>query len=123
MELNAEILLSILAMEGFETVHASDGREALELFERSAVGEFDLILMDMQMPVMDGCAAAAAIRGLNRADASTVIIYACTANTFQEDRDLAFASGMNDFVTKPIDVSLLLKKLAAHPFSEGTPPS
>ena len=123
VELNAEILLSILAMEGFETVHASDGREALELFERSAVGEFDLILMDMQMPVMDGCAAAAAIRGLNRADASTVIIYACTANTFQEDRDLAFASGMNDFVTKPIDVSLLLKKLAAHPLSEGTPPS
>ncbi len=111
VELNAEILLEILAMEGFETAHASNGKEAVDMFEKSKVGEFDIILMDMQMPVMDGCAAAEKIRGLDREDAGKVLIYACTANTFQEDRDLALKSGMNDFLTKPIDVNVLLKKI------------
>ncbi len=111
VELNAEILLEILALEGFETVHARDGREALELFEASETGEYDMILMDMQMPVMDGCEAAKAIRKLEREDAKTVMIYACTANTFQEDRDLAIRSGMDDFLTKPIDVKVLIKKM------------
>ena len=67
--------------------------------------------MDMQMPVMDGCEAAKAIRNLDREDAKTVMIYACTANTFQEDRDLAIESGMDDFLTKPIDVKVLIKKM------------
>lgn len=111
VELNAEVLLEILAMEGFETVHASDGLEALNLFQQSAVGEFDIILMDMQMPVMDGCTASREIRRLDRADASTVVIYACTANTFQEDRKRALENGMNDFLAKPIDVNILLKKI------------
>ena len=111
MELNAEVLLEILKMEGFETAHAQNGGEAVKLFEGSELGEFDIILMDMQMPVMDGCAAAKAIRKLNRADAKTVLIYACTANTFQEDRDMALRSGMDDFLTKPIDVNVLLKKM------------
>lgn len=111
VELNAEILLEILALEGFETVHARDGREAVELFEASKTGEYDIILMDMQMPVMDGCEAAKAIRKLEREDAKTVMIYACTANTFQEDRDLAIRSGMDDFLTKPIDVKVLIKKM------------
>lgn len=111
VELNAEILLEILALEGFETVHARNGREALALFEASKIGEFDIILMDMQMPVMDGCEAAKAIRNLDREDAKTVMIYACTANTFQEDRDLAIESGMDDFLTKPIDVKVLIKKM------------
>ncbi|MCI8390272.1 MAG: response regulator [Roseburia sp.] len=113
VELNAEILLAILEMEGFQTVHAKNGKEAFELFERSAEGEFDIILMDMQMPVMDGCEATAAIRKLDRADASAVIIYACTANTLKEDRDRALACGMNDFLTKPIDIRVLLKKMNA----------
>ena len=111
VDLNAEILLEILAMEGFETAHAKNGKEALEMFRDSAIGEFDIILMDMQMPVMDGCTASAEIRKLPREDAKSVLIYACTANTFQEDRDMAMKHGMNDFLTKPIDVNILLKKL------------
>ena len=110
-ELNAEILLEILAMEGFEAVLAKNGREAVELFQNSAIGEFDVILMDMQMPVMDGCTASSEIRKLDRADAKTVPIYACTANSFQEDRDRALQHGMNDFLVKPIDIDVLLKKL------------
>ncbi|MCI8307501.1 MAG: response regulator [Lachnospiraceae bacterium] len=111
VEMNAEILMEILSMEGFETAHAWDGGEAVEIFKNSEIGEFDIILMDMQMPVMDGCTASKEIRKLNRPDAKTVMIYACTANTFQEDRDMAMESGMNDFLTKPIDVKILLKKM------------
>lgn len=111
VEMNAEILMEILSMEGFETVHAWDGSEAVEIFKNSQIGEFDIILMDMQMPVMDGCAASKEIRRLERPDAKTVMIYACTANTFQEHRDMAIESGMNDFLTKPIDVKVLLKKM------------
>lgn len=111
VELNAEILLEILNMEGFETILAKNGQEAVDVFSQSENGEFDIILMDMQMPVMDGCTATKNIRELERADAKTVMIYACTANMFQEDREQALASGMNDFLTKPIDVNLLLKKL------------
>lgn len=110
-ELNAEVLLEILAIEGFETAHAKDGQEAVRLFEASAPGEFDIILMDMQMPVMDGCTAAKKIRGLDRPDAKTVLIYACTANSFQEDWEQALDSGMDDFLTKPIDVNVLLRKI------------
>ena len=98
-------------MEGFETAHAVNGKEALQMFQESEPGEFDIILMDMQMPVMDGCTAAVEIRKLARADAQSVLIYACTANTFQEDRERAMQSGMNDFLTKPIDISILLKKM------------
>lgn len=112
VEMNAEILMEILSMAGFETAHAWDGSEAVEIFKNSQIGEFDIILMDMQMPVMDGCAASKEIRRLERPDAKTVMIYACTANTFQEDRDMAIESGMNDFLTKPIDVKVLLKKMA-----------
>ncbi|MCM1267218.1 MAG: ATP-binding protein [Bacteroidales bacterium] len=111
VELNAEVLLEILAMEGFETSLAENGQEALDQFAQSEVGAFDIILMDMQMPVMDGCTAARRIRELDRPDAKTVTIYACTANMFQEDREQALASGMDDFLTKPIDVSVLLMKL------------
>ena len=111
VELNAEILLEILEMEGFETSLAKNGIEAVELFSASAIGEFDIILMYMQMPVMDGCTASMEIRKLERADAKSVMIYACTANTFQEDKERALASGMNDFLTKPIDIDILLKKI------------
>ncbi len=111
VELNAEILLEILSFEGFEAVWAKNGKEAVELFCSSEIGEFDLILMDMQMPVMDGCAAAREIRALDRPDAFSVQIYACTANTFQEDQETAIKSGMNDFLTKPIDPDSLMKKI------------
>ncbi len=111
VELNAEILMEILEMEGFEAVHAANGQEALEIFEDSEPYAFDIVMMDMEMPVMDGCTAARKIRALDRADAGSVTIYACTANTFQEDRTLALESGMDDFLTKPIDIDMLLKKL------------
>ena len=113
LELNAEILMEILAVEGFEVVHARNGKETLEFFQNSEIGEFDVILMDMQMPVMDGCTASSEIRKLPRSDADSVLIYACTANSFQEDRELALKHGMNDFLTKPIDVDILLKKISS----------
>lgn len=111
VDLNAEVLLEILHMEGFETAHAANGEEAVRLFAESVPGEFGVILMDMQMPVMDGCTAAGKIRGLDREDAKTVLIYACTANSFQEDREQALSSGMDDFLVKPIDVRAMMKKI------------
>ena len=111
-ELNAEILMEILTEEGFEVVHAENGQIAVDLFLESAENEFDVILMDMQMPVMDGCTASATIRKLARTDAKSVIIFACTANTFKEDRDRAIESGMDDFLSKPIDVKHMMDKLS-----------
>lgn len=110
-ELNAEILLEILSEEGFTVTHAEDGKEALQAFQASKPGEFDVILMDVQMQVMNGYEAAKAIRELDRPDAKTVKIFACTANFFRTDRERAIESGMDDFLTKPIDVAALLKKL------------
>jgi len=112
-ELNAEILIEILETEGFEVVHAPNGQISVDIFAKSQINEFDIILMDMQMPVLNGCAAAQEIRRLKRPDAKTVTIFACTANTFQEDRDRALKSGMNDFLAKPIDVKILVQKLSA----------
>lgn len=111
-KLNAEILIDILENAGVEVIHAGNGQIAVEQFCASEIHEIDAILMDMQMPVMDGCTATAKIRQLDREDAKTVPIFACTANTFKEDRDRALESGMSDFLTKPIDVKVLFRKLA-----------
>ena len=111
-ELNAEILIEILRAEDITSELARNGQEVLELFEASETGHFDVILMDMQMPVMDGCAAAKAIRKLDREDAKTVRIFACTANIFKEDHDKAMEAGMDDFLAKPIDINDMMKKLA-----------
>jgi CheY-like chemotaxis protein len=110
-ELNAEILIEILECEGFEVVHAPNGQVAVDIFGASEIGEIQIILMDLQMPVMDGCTAAMEIRKMKRPDAKTISIFACTANNFNEDRERAEKSGMNDFLSKPIDVAELLKKL------------
>lgn len=110
-ELNAEILLEILNTSGFITARAADGGEVVELFEKSAPYEFDVILMDVQMPVRDGFEATKLIRKLNRPDAKTVIIFACTANTFREDQDKAREIGMDGFIAKPINVNKLMQKL------------
>ncbi len=112
-ELNTEILVSILSEEGYRVETAGDGREAVEVFERSPEGFFSAILMDAQMPVMDGYAAARAIRGLPREDASKVRIFACTASTFAEDRARALDAGMDDFLAKPLNVPVMLEKLGA----------
>ncbi|MCM1322264.1 MAG: ATP-binding protein [Bacteroides sp.] len=110
-ELNAEILMEILTSEGFNAEHAANGEQAVKLFAASEEGEFGVILMDMRMPVLDGCEATKQIRSLDRSDAKTVHIFACTANSFEEDKIAAYDSGMNDFLSKPIDVSILLEKM------------
>ncbi|HJJ29060.1 MAG TPA: ATP-binding protein [Methanocorpusculum sp.] len=110
-ELNAEILCEVLDEEGISNDLAENGEEALNMFKASQPGEYDIILMDMQMPVLDGLEAAKAIRALPRSDAKTVRIFACTANTFAEDREAARAAGMDDFIPKPIDVKMLTAKI------------
>lgn len=112
-DLNAEILEEILEAEGFSTVRAQDGGEVVDIFVRSAPYEFDIILMDVQMPVRSGFEATKIIRAMERPDAKTVIIYACTANTFKEDQDKSLEMGMNGFIAKPIDVDKLMQKLGS----------
>ena len=110
-DLNAEIAMELLRMQGAVVTRTENGREALELFKQSAQGEIKAILMDIQMPEMNGLEATAAIRGLSRPDAATVPIIAMTANAFQEDKESAMAAGMNGFVPKPIDVAALYEEL------------
>lgn len=111
-ELNADIISTILQEEGYEVVVASDGQEAVDAFAASEPGSFAAILMDAHMPQMDGYEAAREIRKLEREDASRVCIFACTASTFAEDRKRALESGMDDFLPKPLNVSVMLEKLA-----------
>ena len=106
-EINAEILSEILAMEGASCVIAGDGQAALDCFKNSQEGEFDAILMDVQMPVMNGYDATRAIRGLERRDAGEIPIIAMTANAFVEDEKEALNAGMNVHLAKPIDMALL----------------
>ena len=110
-ELNAEILTEILAECHITSEVAKNGREAVEKFSASEPGTYSVILMDIQMPEMDGYEAAKAIRSLKREDAATVRILACTANTFQEDIDRVMESGMNGFIGKPINIDELFLKL------------
>ena len=106
-EINAEIIEELLHIEGALTDSAGNGREAVDKMEQSSPGYYDLILMDVQMPVMNGYEAAAAIRGLDRPDARTIPIIALTANAFSEDRNRALSAGMNAHVTKPIEMTKL----------------
>ena len=86
-----------------------DGQEAVELFRNSEPGEFDVILMDIMMPVMNGYEATKMIRSLDREDAKTIPIIAMTANAFTEDRQKAKEAVMNEHIVKPVDVELLIK--------------
>ena len=86
-----------------------DGQEAVELFRNSEPGEFDVILMDIMMPVMNGYEATKKIRSLDREDAKMIPIIAMTANAFTEDRIRAKEAGMDEHVAKPVDVKLLVK--------------
>ena len=88
---------------------AWNGQEAVELFRKSEPGEFDVILMDIMMPVMNGYEATKMIRSLDREDAKTIPIIAMTANAFAEDRIRVKEAGMNEHVAKPVDVELLIK--------------
>ena len=93
---------------------AHDGSEALELFENSAIGKYDLILMDVMMPVLDGLEATRRIRASGRADAETVPILAMTANAFSDDVTDCLAAGMNEHITKPINGDALISKIECY---------
>lgn len=108
-EINAEILTEVLKMEGASCEIVENGRLAVERFRQAAKGEFDAILMDVQMPVMNGYDAAKAIRRLEREDAGSIPVIAMTANAFAEDEKAALEAGMNAHVAKPLDVELLKK--------------
>lgn len=108
-EINAEILAEILEMEGADCEIVENGQLALERFRDAEKGEFDAILMDVQMPVLNGYEAARAIRALEREDAKSIPIIAMTANAFAEDEKEALDAGMDFHVAKPIDLELLKK--------------
>ena len=108
-ELNMEIAEFLLQNEGADVTKAWNGQEAVELFEKSRSGEFDVILMDIMMPVMNGYDATKTIRSLDREDAKEVPIIAMTANAFTEDRIRAKEAGMDEHIAKPVDAKLLVK--------------
>lgn len=112
-DINREILLEILTAYGAEITPAVNGQEAVELFSRSDVFSIDVILMDIQMPVLDGYGAAKAIRAMKRPDSATIPIFALTANAFKQEADRARESGMDDVITKPLNVDVLLQKISA----------
>ena len=114
--LNQEIARRMLSAKGAEVTVAEDGRQGVDLFAASPEGFYGAVLMDIRMPVMDGYAAAAAIRALSRGDARTVPIIALTADAFAEDVRKSTAAGMNAHVAKPVDPAVLfavLKKMIA----------
>ena len=108
---NMEIAEFVLQNEGADVTKAWTGQEAVELFRNSEPGEFDVILMDIMMPVMNGYEAARLIRSLDREDAKTIPIIAMTANAFTEDRLRVKEAGMDEHISKPVDVKLLIKAI------------
>lgn len=112
-ELNIEIAREILRMGGMEVTEARDGKEAVELFEKSPVGLFDVILMDIRMPVMNGLEATRRIRRMERQDAGTVPIIAMTANAFDDDMRKSIESGMNGHLAKPFEIDKLMEMLGS----------
>ncbi len=112
VELNLEILQYILKEAGVVITAATDGQMAVNMFNQSAIGQFDMILMDIMMPVMDGLTATKTIRALARADAKTIPIIAMTANAYAEDIKKSKEAGMNEHLTKPIDKNRMFKVMA-----------
>ena len=110
-ELNAEILKELLSMQGATCQICENGKELLETFESSKPGNFDLILMDVQMPVMNGLEATKAVRESDHPLANSIFIIAMTANTFSEDIQLCLQAGMNAHISKPVDMKLLEKTI------------
>lgn len=115
-ELNREIAACMLEEQGAEVTEAEDGQQALEQFQASEPGTFDIILMDIMMPVMDGMEAARAIRALDRPDAAQIPIIATSANAFQDDIEACRASGMNEHISKPLDFEKLFHLI--HKYTE-----
>lgn len=111
-EINMEIVTELLTMAGARVTQAWNGKEAVELFQKSPPYWYQAVLLDMQMPVLDGCGAARQIRALKRADAATVPLVAATANVFPEDIAATTAAGMDAHVAKPIDFTALRDTIA-----------
>ena len=110
-EINMEIARELLEESGAVITEAHDGKEAIEIFERSKEGEFEVILMDIMMPVMDGLDATRYIRGLKREDAKNIPIFAMTANAFIEDVNQSKEAGMNEHFSKPLDMDQVIKTI------------
>ncbi len=110
-DLNAEIVMEMLAMQGALATRAANGKAALEIFKESRPYEFQVILMDIMMPEMNGLEATRKIRSLERRDAAEVPIIAMTANAFKQDEEEAMKAGMTGFLSKPIDVTRLFEAL------------
>ena len=111
MEVNAEIMMHVLEMEGMETDHAENGRIVVEMFQNSEAGQYSAILMDIRMPEMDGLEATAAIRAMDRPDAKSIPIIALTANAFDVDVQRSLQIGMNAHLTKPVESEYLYRTL------------
>ena len=110
-DINMEIATEFLTMLGAEVIQAWNGKEAVDIFRTLDPGSVDVILMDMQMPEMDGCTASRTIRALNRKDAARIPIIAVTANAFAEDIARTKEAGMNAHIAKPMDFNLLVQIL------------
>lgn len=108
-EINAEIVMAMLETTGAVMDHVWTGQEAVDKFSSSPGGFYSLVLMDVQMPEMDGLEATRIIRDLSREDAKTTPIIALTANAFRNDMETALQSGMNDYLSKPIDSEKLIR--------------
>ena len=119
-ELNAEILTELLKIEGAECTICENGEEILKAFEQSAPGDYDMILMDVQMPVMNGYEATKAIRKSSHKLAKTIPIIAMTANAFSEDIQHSLAAGMNAHVSKPVEMKVLEKTIRSIKSGGGT---
>ncbi|MBP8635379.1 MAG: response regulator [Clostridium sp.] len=110
-ELNREIAQFILEHTGITVVNAENGKEAVEIFKASEQGEFDFILMDVMMPVMDGLEATRIIRKMERPDAVQIPIFAMTANAFSDDRKRCKEAGMTEHLAKPLNSEKMIAKL------------
>ena len=113
-ELNREIAEAILEETGFTVESAPDGTDAVAMVRQSEPHYYDAILMDVQMPVMDGYEATRTIRALPREDAENIPIIAMTANAMEEDKEAALKNGMNDHIAKPLDIDLFLSVLGKY---------
>ena len=114
IEMNREIAEVILTESGFEVESAPDGTDAVNMVSKSEEGYYDVVLMDVQMPIMNGYEATRSIRSLPRQDVRTLPIIAMTANALEEDKEAALKSGMNDHIAKPLDIELFMEVLAKH---------